>query len=56
MILVRSNGASGQYTFLIVAPGTAAGQQGGDWESNTFKGQLEVWSTSSSDQFAAYED
>lgn len=53
--VVRDNGSGTQATSILLSPGTAAGQAGRSWSSNTFRGRVRVYAPSGS-QVAAYED
>ena len=55
LTLVRDDGAGNNTTVLILAPAAAAGAQGSDWTSLSFKGRLRIFGTAGS-QIAAWED
>lgn len=55
--LWRADEAGGNKTMLALNPAGVAGNGGGSWESQTFKGSLEIWTvTGNTDQVACYED
>lgn len=56
--IVRDDGTGGNQTTILLAPGSTsdAGQQGAGWSSGTFQGRIKIYSSSASDQVAAYED
>jgi hypothetical protein len=51
----RDDGTGANLTVLILSAASAAGAQGADWSSQTFKGRLRVYGVAGS-QVAAYED
>ncbi len=53
--VVRSDGGSNVSTIMLT-PATTNGLAGGSWSSQTFKGEVLVYSTNASDQVAAFED
>lgn len=54
--LVRDDGTGGNVTVIMLASATAAGGAGGDWTSDTFKGQLSIYGSAATQQVGAYED
>lgn len=55
IMLVRDDGAGNNTTLLYLTGASAAGQQGADWYSQTFKGRLRIYGAAGS-QVACYED
>lgn len=53
--LVRDDGAAGNQTLILLAPGSGAGTQGGGWSSSTFKGRVRVYGASGA-QVSAYQE
>ncbi len=55
-IQVELQNADGSVSIALLAPGTAANTQGGDWASQTFKGRVRIFATNTTDQVFMHED
>lgn len=62
IVVVRDDGTAANAAAPVnasafaLAPGAAAGAQGGSWSSTTFKGRIQIYGPSASDQVAAFVD
>ena len=54
--VVMDDGAGGNISVLLLAPGSGANSQGGDWQSDTFKGRVRVYGPNAGDQVFVHQN
>jgi hypothetical protein len=54
--VVLDDGAGNNVSRLLLAPGTGANTQGGDWQSFTFKGRVRIFGATAADQVFVHQD